>query len=193
LDGAVVTDAFAQLRVENVEDVDMHAVTYEFLVTSDAEGLSPYDGASQLPEGGGGETAWTMTRVRSGDVFWKARATDELGLFGDWSETRLLRVSAGDDDDDDDEASAGDDDVSDDDSIAFAAAPGCALNCGTMAGGRAVEPRSMACLLGLIGLGWARRRPPPGARRGGAPSPPSPLPAPVGAGLRPRPLPSRRP
>jgi hypothetical protein len=162
-DGETVSEAFPVLVVANVEEPDLDPVSYEFLVTRDEAGTLAFAGELGVAEGSDGTTSWTIPVVRTGDVFWKARALDSEGLAGGYSPPRLLRLPA---DGDDDDASSGDDDADDDvsgddDGGDANAAPGCALDCGSMAG---AKPAAGWALSFALLLALATRSSPRGSR-----------------------------
>jgi len=75
------------LIVDNAVDPDRDPLTYSFEVYSDANLLNLVDSGTAIVEGGSGTTSFVVTTTLTEDTryWWRARATDDESLDGEWS------------------------------------------------------------------------------------------------------------
>ena len=149
-DGASVADSTPTLVVGNVEDPEGDLVFFDFVVARD-EGLTDVVAAgSQIltgsgTEGGEDQTSWRTDPDVDGDLFWSARATDELGAASEWATPFALSITSGE---------IGDDD----DSAPNVTTGGVGCDCESSVAGEPAAGAPLALLLALVGLGLRRRR-----------------------------------
>jgi MYXO-CTERM domain-containing protein len=149
-DGAEVADATPTLVVGNVDDPEGDLVFFDFVVARDA-GLTDVVAASTQiltgsgTEGGEDQTSWRVDPDVEGDLFWSARAVDELGGASEWATPFSMSVTAGEIGDDDDSASN-------------LTTGGAGCDCESSVAGDPAGGAPLALLLALVGLGLRRRR-----------------------------------
>ncbi|MCB9559102.1 MAG: PKD domain-containing protein [Kofleriaceae bacterium] len=92
--GGQVNSLTPTLTVDNATDVDMDPLTYTFEVYSDPA-LSNLVASENGVASGTGTTSWvtTATLVEDTTYYWRARATDDEGLDGDWSQNGKFFVT----------------------------------------------------------------------------------------------------
>jgi PKD repeat protein len=147
-DGDDVDGVALTLVLSNVDDPEGDLVFFDFIVTRDLEMTDVVAATSDVLVGSGGlgtetETSWQVDVNLDGELYWSARAVDELGAPSAWAEPFAFTVPSG-------EPPVGDDD--DDDG----GGEGCDCESSVAGGPRAVMPMMM--LVGLLGLAVRRRR-----------------------------------
>jgi MYXO-CTERM domain-containing protein len=147
-DGDDVDGVALTLVLRIVDDPEGDLVFFDFIVTRDLEMTDVVAATSDVLVGSGGlgtetETSWQVDVNLDGELYWSARAVDELGAPSAWAEPFAFTVPSG-------EPPVGDDD--DDDG----GGEGCDCESSVAGGPRAVMPMMM--LVGLLGLAVRRRR-----------------------------------
>ena len=146
-DGTELEATTPSLVVSNVTDPEGDLVFYDFLVARDLELTDVVTAQAGVLEGSGDDgdelyTSWRVDVELDGELFWSARAVDELGAASEWAAASSFTVGGGELP------------PTDDDGITTG---GASCDCessvvGASGGGPAV------LLLGLLALGIRRRR-----------------------------------
>jgi PKD repeat protein len=150
-DGAETDDVVPVFVVGNVLDPEGDLVFFDFVIARDLEMTDVVAAATDILTGSGplgdeDQTSWRPDLNLDGELYWSARAVDELGAPSAWAEPFMLTVHGG-------EPPIGDDD---DDVTTGGGGQGC--DCESSVAGRGAGAMPLALLLGLAGLGILRRR-----------------------------------
>ncbi len=92
-DGSKTMANHPALVVTDATSPDELALTYEFAVFADANLTQPVESMAGVAEGMGSTTYMVATDLAAyGHFWWRARATDAMGLSGPWSPTASFQV-----------------------------------------------------------------------------------------------------